>query len=154
MDINDWVKAARLHKGWTLRQLGAVVGLTHSAVAHWESGRRLPGHAHIAAISSATAFPMPVQATWAVAGDCPVDESPRTRLSGAEIQQVLNDLADLPPEEARRVILDIGHRAKQARLLRSLLLMHNRLSNQVEDTRLDSKPAAARSLREGTSPGA
>lgn len=60
MDINEWVKAARKHKGWTQQQLGDAVGRTKANVGHWETGKHEPKLDQIQAISKETGFPPPV----------------------------------------------------------------------------------------------
>lgn len=39
MEIGDKIKSARLLKGLTQEELGAILGVQKSAVAKWESGR-------------------------------------------------------------------------------------------------------------------
>jgi transcriptional regulator with XRE-family HTH domain len=59
MDIKDWIKAARSHKGWTQQQLGEAVGRTKANVGHWETGKHEPKLDLIEAISRETGFPPP-----------------------------------------------------------------------------------------------
>jgi phage repressor protein C with HTH and peptisase S24 domain len=59
MDIKDWIKAARAHKGWTQQQLGDAVGRTKANVGHWETGKHEPKLDLIEAISRATDYPPP-----------------------------------------------------------------------------------------------
>lgn len=59
MDIKDWIKAARTHKGWTQQQLGEAVGRTKANVGHWETGKHEPKLDLIEAISRETGYPPP-----------------------------------------------------------------------------------------------
>lgn len=59
MDIKDWIKAARAHKGWTQQQLGDAVGRTKANVGHWETGKHEPKLDLIEAISRATGHAPP-----------------------------------------------------------------------------------------------
>lgn len=60
MELKDWIKAARTHKGWTQQQLGDAVGRTKANVGHWETGKHEPKFDLIEAISSATGYPPPI----------------------------------------------------------------------------------------------
>lgn len=59
MDIKDWIKAARTHKGWTQQQLGDAVGRTKANVGHWETGKHEPKLDLIEAIAKATGYTPP-----------------------------------------------------------------------------------------------
>ncbi|EXU78783.1 hypothetical protein AX13_09850 [Comamonas aquatica DA1877] len=59
MDIKDWIKAARTHKGWTQQQLGDAVGRTKANVGHWETGKHEPKLDQIQAIAKETGYPLP-----------------------------------------------------------------------------------------------
>lgn len=69
MDIKDWIKAARKHKGWNQAQLGDVVGRTKGNVGHWETGKHTPSLEQIAAVSVATGYPMPAMGAKVAAGN-------------------------------------------------------------------------------------
>lgn len=43
MEINEWVRTARKHKGWNQTELGDVVGRTKGNIGHWETGKHTPG---------------------------------------------------------------------------------------------------------------
>ena len=60
MDIKDWIKAARAHKGWTQQQLGDAVGRTKANVGHWETGKHEPKLEQIEAIAAATGYATPL----------------------------------------------------------------------------------------------
>ena len=60
MDIKDWIKAARTHKGWTQQQLGDAVGRTKANVGHWEAGKHEPKLEQIEAIAAATGYATPL----------------------------------------------------------------------------------------------
>ena len=60
MDIKDWIKAARAHKGWTQQQLGDAVGRTKANVGHWETGKHEPKLEQIEAIAAATGYAPPL----------------------------------------------------------------------------------------------
>lgn len=59
MEIKDWVKAARAHKGLTQDQLGEALGRTKSNVSGWEQGLHEPSYSQIRAISAVTGHAMP-----------------------------------------------------------------------------------------------
>ena len=40
--IGELIKAKRLEKGLTLRELGDMVGTSGGAISRWESGKRIP----------------------------------------------------------------------------------------------------------------
>lgn len=63
MDISEWIKAARAHKGWNQSQLGEVVSRTKANVGHWETGKHEPSLDQLVAISSATGYPLPPMGT-------------------------------------------------------------------------------------------
>lgn len=59
MDIKDWIKAARAHKGWTQQELGDAVGRTKANVGHWETGKHEPKLEQIHAIAKHTGYSLP-----------------------------------------------------------------------------------------------
>jgi transcriptional regulator with XRE-family HTH domain len=59
MDLKDWVKAARKHKGWTQLELGEAIGRGKANVGHWENGKHLPPIKMLARISEETGYPLP-----------------------------------------------------------------------------------------------
>lgn len=59
MELKEWVRAARAHKGWTQTQLGEAVGRTKANVGHWETGKHAPSVEQMAQISLATGYPLP-----------------------------------------------------------------------------------------------
>lgn len=56
MELKDWVRAARTHKGWTQEQLGDVLGVTKGNVSGWENGRHQPGWPQMLKIEEATGY--------------------------------------------------------------------------------------------------
>lgn len=72
MDVKDWIRAARSHKGWTQTELGDAIGRTKANVGHWETGKHSPSIDQIAQISKLTGYPLPsMGATIAVANTEP-----------------------------------------------------------------------------------
>lgn len=59
MEIKEWVRAARAHKGWNQTQLGEAVGRTKANIGHWETGKHAPSVEQVAQISNATGYPLP-----------------------------------------------------------------------------------------------
>lgn len=59
MDLKDWIKSARAHKGWTQQQLGDAVNRSKANVGHWENGKHEPKLDIILAIADRTGFPPP-----------------------------------------------------------------------------------------------
>lgn len=59
MELKDWIRAARLHKGWTQQQLGDAVGRTKANIGHWETGKHSPSVEQVVQISDTTGFPVP-----------------------------------------------------------------------------------------------
>jgi transcriptional regulator with XRE-family HTH domain len=119
MEIKDWVRAARAHKGWTLQQLGEAVGRTKANVGHWESGKHSPSFAQLVQISDATGFPMPQAGTMA-------QQQLAERPDGATLQwithehrRLIDDLEALIPEEAEQICEDIHDKAERMRKYRA-----------------------------------
>lgn len=54
MEISEWVKAARKHKGLTMEALGSAVGVTKGNVFHWEHGNHNPSFAQVLKIKAIT----------------------------------------------------------------------------------------------------
>jgi SOS-response transcriptional repressor LexA len=65
MELKDWVRAARKHKGWTLADLGEAVGRSKATAGFWEAGKTAPSYAQIKKIAEATGYPLPVEARQA-----------------------------------------------------------------------------------------
>lgn len=59
MELKDWVRHARKHKGWTLVQLAEAVGRSKSNVGLWETGSHSPSYDQIHRIAAETGFPLP-----------------------------------------------------------------------------------------------
>ncbi len=58
MELKDWIRSARKHKGWTQEQLGDAMGVTKGNVSGWENGRHEPGYSQLTKISSLTGYSM------------------------------------------------------------------------------------------------
>jgi|GEM_PF-4120792 len=59
MELKDWVRRARKHKGWTLVQLAEAVGRSKSNVGLWEVGGHSPSYEQVQLIAAETGFPLP-----------------------------------------------------------------------------------------------
>lgn len=59
MELKDWVKAARLHAGLTIEQLGIALGRSKGAAGFWERGNTKPSYAQVKQIAQITGYPMP-----------------------------------------------------------------------------------------------
>lgn len=59
MELKDWVRLARKHKGWTLTQLAEAVGRSKSNIGLWEQGKHSPGYEQVKQIAAETGFPLP-----------------------------------------------------------------------------------------------
>lgn len=59
MELNNWVRLARKHKGWTLTQMAEAVGRSKSNVGLWEQGKHSPSYEQVKRISAETGFPLP-----------------------------------------------------------------------------------------------
>lgn len=59
MELKDWVRLARKHKGWTLAQMAEVVGRSKSNVGLWEQGMHSPSYEQVQQIAAETGFPLP-----------------------------------------------------------------------------------------------
>lgn len=57
MGIEEWVKAARQHKGWTQQQLADKVARTKANVSGWENGLHEPSIAQLLLVASLTGYP-------------------------------------------------------------------------------------------------
>jgi transcriptional regulator with XRE-family HTH domain len=51
--LGSLLRSARLEKGLTLQRVGEAVGVTGSAVAHWESGLNVPSNDNLTAVCKA-----------------------------------------------------------------------------------------------------
>lgn len=60
MELNEWIKAARLSKGLTQDQLAEALGMTKGNVSAWEVGRHEPSFAAIIKIIEETGFSEPL----------------------------------------------------------------------------------------------
>lgn len=83
MDIKDWVRAARDHKGWSQKQLGEVMSRTKANIGHWETGKHEPSLSQVLQIAKETGYPLPtfgiegahksnVETTNGAAGEVPL----------------------------------------------------------------------------------
>ena len=59
MTLQEWVRAARAHKGWSLQHLGDLIGRSKAAVGHWETGTNEPSWDLVQAVHRATGYPLP-----------------------------------------------------------------------------------------------
>lgn len=59
MELKDWVRAARKHKGWTLEQLGDAMGRSKATAGFWENGKTAPSFVQIQKIAEVTGYPHP-----------------------------------------------------------------------------------------------
>lgn len=89
MELKDWVRAARAHKGWTQQQLGDAVGRTKANIGHWETGKHAPSVEQAAQISEVTGFPLPQMGAPATTSAKvivlhPEDEPPEDSIQVAE----------------------------------------------------------------------
>ncbi len=56
--LNHVLREARLKRGLTLQTVGEAVGVTGSAVAHWEAGVNLPRNDNLTALCKALKLPL------------------------------------------------------------------------------------------------
>jgi transcriptional regulator with XRE-family HTH domain len=63
--LSNVLRDARLAKGLTLSSVGEAVGVSASAVAHWESGVNQPSNDNLSAVCKA--LRLPVRATREIA---------------------------------------------------------------------------------------
>lgn len=47
VDLGTLIRSERQRRGWTLRTLAKALGVSHGAVAQWESGTTTPGFARL-----------------------------------------------------------------------------------------------------------
>ena len=59
MELKDWVRHARKHKGMTMAQLAEAIGRSKSNVGLWEAGNHSPSYAQVLQIAAETGFPLP-----------------------------------------------------------------------------------------------
>lgn len=59
MELNEWVRLARKHKGWTLVQLAEALDRSKSNVGLWEQGHHSPSYNQVLQIAAETGFPLP-----------------------------------------------------------------------------------------------
>lgn len=103
--LQDRIRLSRRRKGWSQAQLGVRVGVTASAVGHWE---RPAGHAPCLSRLLQLSELFDVELGWLVNGDGQVDARRVRERRGPDAacdeQFVLDALGALPPE-ARRMVL-------------------------------------------------
>ncbi|MGY0612274.1 helix-turn-helix domain-containing protein [Luteimonas sp. A501] len=103
--LPDRIRSARRRKGWSQSELGARLGVTASAVGHWE---RPAGHAPCLSRVMQLAGTLGVGIEWLISGRA--DGGVHARLEGVphtevpDQQFVLEALATLSPD-ARRLVL-------------------------------------------------
>ena len=61
VELKEWVKAARAHKGLTQGQLGDELGLTKGNISGWENGRHEPSYAQLLKIEQITGYALDQQ---------------------------------------------------------------------------------------------
>lgn len=59
MELKDWVRAARAHKGLTLEKLGEALNRSKATAGFWESGATAPSYDQMRKISEVTGYPLP-----------------------------------------------------------------------------------------------
>jgi SOS-response transcriptional repressor LexA len=59
MEVKDWIREARAHKGWTQTALGDAIGRSKANIGHWETGKHSPSIEQVAQISMLTGYPLP-----------------------------------------------------------------------------------------------
>lgn len=59
MELKNWVRLARKHKGWTLEKMAEAVGRSKSNVGLWEQGKHSPSYEQVKQIAAETGFPLP-----------------------------------------------------------------------------------------------
>lgn len=120
MELKDWVRAARAHKGMTQARLGDQVGRTKANIAHWESGKVKPSYAQVVQVASITGYPMPDQLggppAEELASDSTTSNDPR-RLDDIK-RQLLADIDMLLPEDTAQFVAAIHARAEEMRRYR------------------------------------
>jgi phage repressor protein C with HTH and peptisase S24 domain len=62
VELKEWVRAARTHKGLTQEQLGEELGLTKGNISGWENGRHEPGYAQLLKIELITGYKLSTDA--------------------------------------------------------------------------------------------
>ncbi|MBJ6984501.1 helix-turn-helix transcriptional regulator [Luteimonas sp. MC1750] len=103
--LQDRIRLSRRRKGWSQAQLGVRLGVTASAVGHWE---RPAGHVPCLSRLLQLSELFDVELGWLVSGGEQLDGNRvRERLGPApacDEQFVLDALGTLPPD-ARRMVL-------------------------------------------------
>lgn len=119
VQIREWVRAARLSRGWSLAEFAHALGRSKAACVHWEVGRREPTWAQIQAIATATGFPLPsddsVRATVRSEPD-----APQSVLSDAQWLMLRESLEDIGPEQAAVIASALRTYAEVVREVQSL----------------------------------
>lgn len=67
--FGDRFRKARLHADLTTRELGIMLGVSHTTISHWEGDRRLPEK--VASIAAQVERVTGVSARWLLFGCCP-----------------------------------------------------------------------------------
>lgn len=112
MNIRDWVRAARAHKGWTQTQLGNAVGRTKANIGHWETGKHSPSTEQLVQISIATGHPLPPMGAGVgmesrmvqvQAGNSPTESIPLVGQIRCDAEGAIEDLPLPPAQEQSRL---------------------------------------------------
>ncbi len=89
MNAAEVIRTARLHADLTLRALAARAGTSHSAIAAYESGAKMPSAATVDRIIHAAGFALDRELCPRVRGDDRLDR-------GTELAVVLELAAEFP----------------------------------------------------------
>lgn len=59
MNLGEWVRSARQHKGMTQERLGELLHLTKGNISAWEKGRHEPSYDRLVEIAAITGYSLP-----------------------------------------------------------------------------------------------
>ena len=108
MNLGHRLRIARLKRGYSLRELGSLIGISAPSISAWETGKANPTFENLSTVADLLA----ISFEWLCTGKGDMDlivyeEIPLFEKMSAEWQTTLNGIAELPQDqrdELRRFI--------------------------------------------------
>lgn len=106
MDAARLIRSARRQSGCSLRELAQRAGTSHSTIAAYEAGRKVPSADTLERLLRAAGFELPGGLAAAVGG-------PDRAARGRELEQVLELAEQFPARHAPRLTAPVFGRAER-----------------------------------------
>lgn len=109
MNLGHRLKIARQKRGYSLREFGAVIGISAPSISAWETGKSNPTFDNLSIVANTLA----ISFEWLCTGNGEMDlivyeEIPLYERMSPEWQSTLNGIAELPQDQRDelRVFID------------------------------------------------